>query len=44
MSFQDGGEVMYIKREVTDVRELEDDPLAVTESEQEVSGVSVCPL
>jgi hypothetical protein len=31
--------------EVTDVKEEEEDPLAITlESEQEVRGVSVCPL
>jgi len=44
-SFQDGGEVMDIKPEVTDVKEKEEDPLAVTlESEKEVSFVSVWPL
>jgi hypothetical protein len=44
-SFQDGGEVMDIKPEVTEVKEKEEDPLAVTlESEQEVSFVSAWPL
>jgi hypothetical protein len=51
MSFQDGGEGMDMKvEEVTDVKEEEDgeDPLAITcptsDTEQEVSCVSVCPL
>ena len=42
--FQDGREVMDIKPEVIDVKEKEEDPLAVTlESGQEVSFVSVWP-
>jgi hypothetical protein len=45
-SFQDGREAMDIKvEEVSDVKDEEDDPLAVAlESEQEVSCVSVCAL
>ena len=44
-SFQDGGEVTDIKPEVINVKEKEEDPLAVTlESEQKVSFVSVWPL
>ena len=45
LTFQDGREVMDIKREDTDVQEKEEDPLAVTlQSEKKVSFVLVWPL
>jgi len=44
-AFQDGREVMDIKPEVIDVKEKEEDPLAVTLwPEKEVSFVLVWPL